>query len=123
MRASRPRPPRVRARILLRRRAPLTPASLEVDVAEDGVRVVQMAGRVRFGLILMDVQMPAMDGLAATRSIRSYAQGKSVLIVAMTANVFSGDRQQCPDAGMDDVPAKPVDPEMLHSTLDRWLFA
>ncbi|MBL8303211.1 MAG: response regulator, partial [Ideonella sp.] len=67
----------------------------------------------------MDMKMPVMDGLEATRSIR--AQGHRMPILALTANAFEDDRRACLAAGMDDVLAKPVDPELLYAALERWL--
>jgi CheY-like chemotaxis protein len=95
---------------------------LVVETAEDGVRAVELATTRPYDLILMDVQMPDMDGLAATRMIRERARRRTA-IVAMTANAFGEDRRSCLDAGMDDHVAKPIDPEMLFSTLLRWLPA
>jgi CheY-like chemotaxis protein len=69
----------------------------------------------------MDVQMPVMDGMEATSAIRALPEGKTVPIVAMTANAFEEDRQNCLAAGMSDFVAKPVDPELLYKTLARWI--
>ncbi|MCD0422987.1 response regulator [Rubrivivax sp. JA1024] len=99
----------------------LESAGLEVVVADDGARAVELAcGSPPFDLVLMDVQMPGMDGLTATRTIRERA-GRTLPIVAMTANAFGEDREACLAAGMDDHVAKPVDPAMLYTTLLRWL--
>ena len=92
-----------------------------VDVAEDGQAAYEKAVGANYDLILMDMQMPKMDGLEATRRIRSERAGKPVPIVAMTANAFAEDRVRCLEAGMSDFLTKPVDPALLHQTLLRQL--
>ncbi|TXI79843.1 MAG: response regulator [Flavobacteriales bacterium] len=94
---------------------------ITIDVAGDGAEAVAMASTGGYDLILMDVQMPVMDGLTATRAIRRAATGGSLPIIAMTANAFEDDRQQCLAAGMNDHVAKPVDPARLYETLLHWL--
>ena len=94
--------------------------ALQADTAVDGIEAVEMAQRRRYDLILMDMQMPRMDGLEATRQIRRLPGYASVAIVAMTANAFSADRDRCLEAGMNDHVAKPVDPERLYETLLRY---
>lgn len=89
---------------------------------DDGASAVARARQVDFDLILMDVQMPVLDGLAATREIRAL-RGPGVPIIAMTANAYGEDRQACLDAGMNDHIAKPVDPVRLYEVLMRQLNA
>ncbi|HEX8989661.1 MAG TPA: ATP-binding protein [Rhodocyclaceae bacterium] len=92
-----------------------------VDLAGDGVEAVTMAERNRYDLILMDMRMPRMDGLEATRRIRALPHGGSVLILAMTANVFPEDKLRCLEAGMNDVIAKAVRAEAPLLTILKWL--
>ncbi|MCE4537452.1 ATP-binding protein [Pelomonas sp. P7] len=96
-------------------------AGLQVDVAADGQQAVDMVQGDDYALVLMDVQMPVMDGLDATRAIRRLPQGAALPILAMTANAFDEERQRCLDAGMDDHVAKPVVAEQLFATLHQWL--
>ncbi len=100
-------------------------AGLEVETAEDGKEAVELVLSRRYDLVLMDVQMPLMDGMEATRVIRGSggAANGALPIIAMTANAFLDDRQACLDAGMNDHVAKPVNPELLYATLLRWLPA
>ncbi|MDE2369282.1 MAG: response regulator [Burkholderiales bacterium] len=97
----------------------LVSVGLDVTIAGDGAAAVELASSEDFDLVLMDMQMPEMDGIDATRAIR--AHGGRLPIVAMTANAFESDRQACLDAGMNDHVAKPVDPARLYATLLRWL--
>ena len=91
----------------------------QIDKARDGVEAVDMAAQTSYDLILMDCQMPRMDGYAATRALRE--RGVRTAIVAMTAHALSGDREKCLDAGMDDYLTKPVVIDALAACLERWL--
>ncbi|MDD4947367.1 MAG: PAS domain S-box protein [Gallionella sp.] len=99
----------------------LEDAGLKVEVANNGEEAVQKVREKRFDLILMDMQMPVMDGLTATRVIRGLPNGAEIPIVALTANAFVEDRAACLDAGMNDFTSKPIDPGQLYGCLLTWL--
>ena len=102
-------------------RALLSHAGLQADVASNGREAVEMVTRKDYALVLMDMQMPEMDGLAATRAIRQMPGRQNLPILAMTANAFVEDRERCIAAGMNDHVGKPIDPQALYATLLRWL--
>jgi PAS domain S-box-containing protein len=97
-----------------------------VEVAHDGAQALERLAAGRFDAVLMDCQMPQMDGFAASREIRNLeaqrADGRRVPIIALTANAMEGDRERCLEAGMDDYLAKPFKLAELGATLDRWLI-
>ena len=101
----------------------LRDAGLSVDLAEDGVKAVELARRNAYDLVLMDMQMPHMDGIAATAQIKRLPGREHLPILAMTANAFAEDRQACLNAGMVDHVAKPVNPDALFASILRWLPA
>jgi CheY-like chemotaxis protein len=101
----------------------LTRLGHDVEVVDDGHRALEELARSSFDLVLMDVQMPRMGGLEATRCIRapdSAVKDPSVPIIALTAHAMKGDRDRCLEAGMDDYVTKPVRPDVLAEAVARW---
>jgi two-component system sensor histidine kinase/response regulator len=99
----------------------LEDAGLVVDVAANGQIALEMVQRVFYDLVFMDVQMPVMDGITATREIRKVHWLGKLPIVAMTANAMEQDRRRCIEAGMNDAVIKPIDPQELWDKLLRWI--
>jgi two-component system, sensor histidine kinase and response regulator len=100
----------------------LKKAGHTVEVAKDGTEVAPMLAAKSFDVVLMDVQMPEMDGFEATAVLREREKGTGVHmpVIAMTAHALAGDKERCLAAGMDDYVSKPVSPEALHEVLQRW---
>lgn len=94
---------------------------LRVTVANNGREALQKLAEKSYALVLMDLQMPVMDGFEATAAIRATSWGRSLPIIAMTAAAFADDRQRVLDAGMNDFVSKPVNPQQLLAALLRWL--
>lgn len=101
----------------------LKETGVQVDVADNGAIAVQKVHEADYDIVLMDMQMPVMDGLTATRAIRSEERFERLPIVAMTANAMTAEREQCFEAGMNDHVAKPIDPKVLFDALLRWAVA
>ena len=99
----------------------LSESGLQVDTAEDGNAAIQRAKEGNYAVILMDMQMPVLDGLDATRQIRVLPGYRDIPILAMTANAFSEDKTRCLEAGMNDFIIKPFTPDVLFTTLLKWL--
>jgi len=99
----------------------LTKTGARVTLCANGREAIDALGHTAYDLVLMDVQMPEMDGYEATRRIRDTAALAGQRIIAMTANAMAEDRQRCADAGMDDFEAKPIDPDRMFLTLAKWL--
>ncbi|RSL15628.1 two-component system sensor histidine kinase/response regulator [Edaphobacter aggregans] len=95
-------------------------AHMSVDIAENGKVAVQMVSEHDYDLVLMDMQMPVMDGIAATKAIRSDQRFRGLPIIAMTANAMDADRELCRQAGMNDHVSKPIDPDAMFATLVHW---
>ena len=94
-----------------------------IDIAENGEVAVRKVNEAQYDIILMDMQMPVMDGVTAAEEIRKNSKFASIPIIAMTANAMIGDREKCMQAGMNDHIAKPIDPKKLFSMLVKWIPA
>jgi two-component system sensor histidine kinase/response regulator len=100
----------------------LQAAGYAVDIAETGRQALEKVQGKQYSAVLMDIQMPMMDGLTATRRIRELESttGQHIPIIAMTAHALAGDRENCLAAGMDDYVSKPLEPDILFKVLNRW---
>ena len=99
----------------------LADVGIIVDVADDGAQALTRLQQQNYDLVLMDMQMPVMDGLTATMKLREQPQFAQLPIIAMTANALASDRERCLGAGMNDHVSKPIDPDALFSALLRWM--
>ncbi len=99
----------------------LKQASVNVDIAANGQEAVEMVRSGNYDAVLMDIQMPVLDGYEATGMIRRDPRFKNLPIIAMTANALLTDVDRCLKAGMDDHLAKPIDPKKLYTTLGAWI--
>ena len=99
----------------------LETVGLAVSIANNGEEGVKAVSEQAFDLVMMDIQMPVMDGYSATAAIRSAPENKHLPIIAMTAHAMAGDREKCLAAGMNDHMAKPIDPDLFYRTLSCWL--
>ena len=99
----------------------LQDAGFVVDLADNGQIALDRIAQAQYDLVLMDMQMPVMDGITATAAIRAMQQHRNLPIVAVTANVMPQDRQKCMAAGMNDFLAKPIEPQELWDMLGKWL--
>ncbi len=100
-------------------KAILRGAGYAIDVAHNGHKVIELVGQKAYDVVLMDVNMPSMDGLEATQRLRETDAGRALPIIGLTASVMDGDRQRCLEAGMNDHLAKPIDWDCLISLLNR----
>ncbi|MDD1622969.1 MAG: PAS domain-containing protein [Methylococcaceae bacterium] len=99
----------------------LEQAQLQVDIAENGNIALEKLRQNQYDCVLMDIQMPVMDGYQTTRQLRAMESCKNLPVIAMTANAMSDDRNKCLQAGMDDFISKPILPETLYTTLLKWI--
>jgi CheY-like chemotaxis protein/HPt (histidine-containing phosphotransfer) domain-containing protein len=99
----------------------LSKAGIAVTIAVNGQEALDWLGRAQFDGVLMDCQMPVLDGYAATRALRKLPELQNLPVIAMTANAMAGDREKVIDAGMNDHIAKPINIEQMFATLARWL--
>ena len=103
----------------------LQKAGYSVDAVETGAQALEKVQSNQYNAVLMDVQMPEMDGFESTHQIREWekSNGQHIPIIAMTAHAMQGDRERCIEAEMDDYVSKPLEPKVLFAALDRWVCA
>jgi signal transduction histidine kinase/DNA-binding response OmpR family regulator/HPt (histidine-containing phosphotransfer) domain-containing protein len=99
----------------------LEPAHMSIDLAENGEVAIRMVEKHNYDLVLMDMQMPVMDGITATKAIRSNPRFRELPIIAMTANAMDADRELTRQAGMNDHVSKPIDPDVMFATVLKWI--
>lgn len=99
----------------------LQAADIEVDIAGNGQEALECVRNNHYDAVLIDIQMPVMDGITATRLLRENPQLQDLPIIAMTAHAMTSDKEKALNAGMNDYVTKPIDPEILYATLRRWL--
>ena len=99
----------------------LEQAGIHVSIASNGEEAIKYVRANKFDAVLMDVQMPIMDGYKATEILRETYSSSDLPIIAMTANALKGDREKSIETGMNDYISKPIDPEILFETLVKWL--
>jgi CheY-like chemotaxis protein len=94
----------------------------KIDTAENGIEALELCKKNSYDIVFMDVQMPDMDGYTATKKIREIENGdKHTIIIAITANALTGDKEKCTEAGMDDYLSKPIKGEGLEGMLVKYL--
>jgi two-component system sensor histidine kinase/response regulator len=99
----------------------LQDAGFVVDIAENGQVALDCIGQATYDLVLMDMQMPVMDGVTATRALRAQERYRTLPVIAMTANAMAQDRQRCLEAGMNDFLSKPIEPDNVWNILLKWI--
>ena len=101
-------------------KALLEKVNASVTIADNGEVALELTRTQTFDCILMDIQMPILDGFETTKKLRQKSYGNSLIIIALTANASVSDKQKCLDCGMNDIVTKPFDPEVLYHTIDKW---
>jgi CheY-like chemotaxis protein len=102
----------------------LTKLKLKADIVDNGIKAIEKLNSAPYDLILMDCQMPEMDGYETTKAIRKGQAGdidKNIVIIALTANAMKGDKEKCLNAGMNDFLTKPININKLHQKIKTWL--